>query len=123
MDNMKIVANNLIKRRGTTGKLILVTDGVYDTAAGEVVTVETQEDVSLVVLDFPFSVRGYDTEARTLRARGQKQVYMLPPASGNKPKAESSKLLVGGTTYRITNVKEYNPSTSDSIVFDLEVEL
>lgn len=123
MDNMKIVANSLIKRRGTTGKLILLSDGAYNPATGSVDSVETQEDVSLVILDFPFSVRGYDVEARTIRARGQKQVYMLPPASGNKPKAESSKLLVGGITYRITNVKEYNPSTADSIMFDLEVEL
>lgn len=116
---------NILQREGTTATLTQAgTDGVYDpststhTPSTSVVTT-----VKVALLDYSTQRAGLSVNDNTLIQIGDKQCYMDAKVSGvdlaKKPSPAGDTLTVGGVTYRIMNVKEYNPSSGYTIMYDL----
>lgn len=128
-NNLYSVVKNTMAATGVSATLVCpATDSEYDPDTSSYVGTETTYPVRVIVMDFALISNGTLTDKGTLVISSDKQVYMdMTQSDGTqppiKPQANGFKLIVGTTTYRITVVKEYNPSTQRTIMYDLKVEL
>jgi len=115
----------ILVREGTTATLTqLATSGVYDPSTSSYTpTVSVTTPVKVVLLDYSASQNGLSVNENTLIQQGDKQCYMDAKTNGvdlaTKPSPAGDTITVAGQTYRILNVKEYNPSSSYTIMYDL----
>lgn len=127
--NLKSIVTDIMAQTGTDATLVCPAQNpTYDPATGENTSVETTYPVRVIVMDFALISNGILTDKGTLVTSSDKQVYMdTTQADGTQPpvsiQANGFKLIVGSTTYRITVVKKYDPSTTSAIMYDLKVEL
>lgn len=127
--NLYSVVKNTMTRTGTDATLV-IPSGIqsYDPSTGTVTEADVTYPVRVIVMDFALISNGTLTDRGTLITSTDKQVFMdATQSDGSQPTqpilADGCKLVVGSTTYRITVVKQYNPTTTASIMFDLKVEL
>ena len=127
--NLKSIVTDIMAQTGTAATLVCpAQNSTYDPATGENTSVETTYPVRVIVMDFALISNGILTDKGTLVTSSDKQVYMdATQADGTQPpvniQSNGFKLIVGSVTYRITVVKQYNPSTTETIMYDLKVEL
>lgn len=126
--NMRSIVRNVMARTGVDATLICPSVSVYNPETSTNVLTEVTYPCRAIVLDFALISNGTLVDKDTLTTSSDKQVYLdLTQPDGSQPpiklQANGFKLLVGTTTYRITVVKEYNPSTNERIMYDLKVEL
>ena len=126
--NMKSIVKNVMARTGVDATLSCTSVSVYNPETSTNVLTELTYPCRAIVLDFALISNGTLVDKDTLTTSSDKQVYLdLTQPDGSQPpiklQANGFKLLVGTTIYRITVVKEYNPSTNDRIMYDLKVEL
>lgn len=126
--NLYTMMQSVMKKSGVAAKLIVDGDSVYDpeTATDNIVT--TEYDVRVIVMDFALISNGSLVQQGTLNVTADKQVYLDDTQADGSHlpftiAPNGMRLRVGGITYRITVVKEYNPSTTERIMYDLKVEL
>ena len=115
----------ILQREGTTANLSQAcSTGFYDTAtstytpATPVVTT-----VKVALLDYSATQSGLSVNENTLIQAGDKNCYMDAKVNGvdlaKKPSPAGDTLTVNGETWRILNVKEYGPTGSYTIMFEL----
>lgn len=126
--NMRSIVRNVMARTGVDATLICPSVSVYNPETSTNVLTEVTYPCRAIVLDFALISNGTLVDKDTLTTSSDKQVYLdFTQPDGSQPpiklQANGFKLLVGTTTYRITVVKEYNPSTNERIMYDLKVEL
>lgn len=126
--NLKKIVTSVMAKTGTDATLICPSVGVYDYDTNSVVSTPVTYPVRVIVMDFALISNGALADKNTLIASSDKQVYMdMTQSDGTQPhitlESTGYSLQVGSTTYRITVVKQYNPSTSSCIMYDLKVEL
>lgn len=126
--NLKSVVKRVMARTGTNATLICPSVGSYDYDTNTVTAVEATYPVRVIVMDFALISDGTLADKNTLDTSSNKQVYMdMTQADGSQPpiilQSNGFRLQIGTTTYRITVVKQYNPSTQATIMYDLKVEL
>lgn len=125
LNNMYRMVRSILSREGTTATLTQqAQSGTYNPATGEyTVSTPTNKTVKVVLLDYSASQNGLSVSPNTLIQVGDKQCYLDGKTNGVdltvKPSPAGDTLTVGGVTYRIMNVKEYNPSGSYTIMYDL----
>lgn len=128
-NNLYSVVKNVMDATGVDATLICpATDAVYDPDTSSYVGTETTYPVRVIVMDFALISNGTLTDKGTLITSSDKQVYMdMTQADGTQPpitlESNGFRLVVGSVTYRITVVKQYNPSTTQTIMYDLKCEL
>lgn len=128
-NNLYSVVKNVVDATGVDATLICpATDATYDPDTSSYVGTETTYPVRVILMDFALISNGTLTDKGTLVTSSDKQVYMdMTQVDGTQPpiklEANGFKLVVGTTTYRISVVKQYNPSTSRTIMYDLKCEL
>lgn len=127
--NLKSVVTNVMAKTGVDATLICPATGTeYDPDTSTYVGTEVEYPVRVIVLDFALISNGLLTDKGTLVTSSDKQVYMdMTQSDGSQPpiklEANGFRLKVGTTIYRIAVVKEYNPSTQHTIMYDLKCEL
>lgn len=117
------MVSEILAEVGTNATLSDPTGSEYDTETGEVIPTTTDYTVRVVVMDFALISNGGLVDKNSLRASQDKQVYLDGRNLPFKIQANKHTLTAGGTTYRITVVKEYNPSLASHIMYDLKVEI
>lgn len=126
--NMYSVVKNVMARTGVSATLICPSGGnTYDPNTSTVTYSEVEYPVRVIVMDFALITNGLVVEKNSLISSNDKQVYMdATQSNGSQPAlpvtANGCKLRVGSKEYRITVVKQYNPSTLSTIMYDLKVE-
>lgn len=122
-ENLYTIVNEVLARVGTDAILSDPSGSDYDPETGDVVVVSTDYTVRVAVMDFALISNGGLVDKDSLRASQDKQVYLDGRNLPFKIQANKHILTVGGTTYRITVVKEYSPSLASHIMYDLKVEI
>ena len=123
--NMYRMVLNILSREGTTATLNqLAATGTYVPSTGAYTPAATvSTTVKVVLLDYSATTSGLSTYTNTVIQAGDKQCYMDAKTDGvdlaTKPSPAGDTLIVNGVTWRIMNVKEYNPTGSRTIMFDL----
>jgi len=117
--------DRLISRYGGKGVLTIFTNGVY--LDGEVTRTSTNYDVNIAIFDYPQSMAGDKSNFGTLVLEGDKQCYMQPvnkaDANYESPviKANRDLIKIEGVEWKILTLKEINPSSANTIVYDLHL--
>lgn len=126
--NLKKIVTSVMAKTGTDATLICPPVADYDYENNTVTATPVTYPVRAIVMDFALISNGALVDKNTLTQSSDKQIYLdMTQADGTQPPitlaSTGYSLLIGGTTYRITVVKQYNPSTSSVIMYDLKVEL
>ena len=122
-ENLYTIVNEVLARVGTDAVLSDPSGSDYDPETGEVIPITTDYPVRVAVMDFALISNGGLVDKNSLRASQDKQVYLDGRNLPFKIQANKHTLTAGGTTYRITVIKEYNPSLESHIMYDLKVEI
>lgn len=115
---------SMLRREGTSATLTqLGATGTYDpTTSSYTPAASVTTTVKVVLLDYSASQNGLSVNENTLIQQGDKQCYMDAKVNGvdltTKPSPAGDTITVAGQTYRILNVKEYNPTGAYTILFD-----
>lgn len=126
--NLKKIVTSVMAKTGTDATLICPPVADYDYENNTVTATPVTYPVRVIVMDFALISNGALVDKNTLTQSSDKQIYLdMTQADGTQPpitlESTGYSLLIGSTTYRITVVKQYNPSTSSVIMYDLKVEL
>lgn len=115
------MVRSILSREGTTATLTqLATTGTYNPAASTYVpAASVSTTVKCVLLDYSATQSGQSTYNNTIIQQGDKQAYVDGNALATKISPAGDTLTVGSDVWRIVNVKEYNPSNSFSILYEL----
>jgi hypothetical protein len=109
-------------REGKDAQIVQVgKDGTYDPTTGSYSDTDVTTACRIIMFDFALLTNGVQTKAGTLIEANDKQVYMTAPLLVGKPSATGDYLLINGKQWRIMLIKEYNPTTSQTIMYDLLV--
>lgn len=125
LNNLYRMVYSMLQREGTTATLTQQsTTGTYDpTTSSYTPGTPTTTTVKVVLLDYSASQNGTYVNENTLIQANDKQCYMDAKVNGvdlvKKPSPAGDTLTVNGETYRIMNCKEYNPTGSYTIMWDL----
>lgn len=104
----------------TTATLIKKTT-VYDVDTSDTVVTETLYPMQAMPFDYINKFLGASTMNETLIRNGDKQVYLKPSAGVTDIDPSSDKLLLGGKIYNIVTAKEFNPTMTDVLYWELFV--
>lgn len=124
LSNLYRMIYNILKREGTTATLTQQgTTGTYDpTTSKYTPATPVTTTVKVVLLDYSITQSGTSVNENTLIQAGDKQAYLDAKINGvdltTKPSPAGDTITVAGQTWRIMNVKEYNPTGSYTIMFD-----
>ncbi len=125
--NLYSVVKNVMARTGGNAFLLVDTAGGYDPATDTDTLVTTEYPVRICIFDFALIRNGNLAQKDTLISMNDKQVFLDDMQSdGNRLPFRITptgmRLRVGTDVYRITVVKEYNPTGNERIMYDLKVE-
>ena len=115
----------ILAREGATATLTqLGATGTYDpTTSSYTPATPVTTPVKVVLLDYSATTSGLTTRDGCLIEDGDKQCYMDAKTNGVdltvKPSPAGDTITVAGVVWRIMGVKEYNPSGSYTIMYDL----
>ena len=116
---------SILQREGTTATLTQVgSSGTYNPATSAYTpATPVTTTVKVALLDYSATQSGLSVNENTLIQIGDKLCYMDAKVNSvdlaKKPSPAGDTLTVGGITYRILNVKEYGPTGSYTIMFEL----
>lgn len=125
LSNLYRMVYNILRREGTTATLTqLAASGTYDpTTSSYTPAASVTTSVKVVLLDYSASQNGTYVNENTLIQANDKQCYMDAKINGvdlaTKPSPAGDTITAAGQTYRILNVKEYNPTGAYTIMYDL----
>lgn len=125
LSNLYRMVYNILRREGTTATLTqLGATGTYDpTTSSYTPAASVTTTVKVVLLDYSITQSGTSVNENTLIQQGDKRCYMDAKVNGvdlaTKPSPAGDTITVAGQTYRILNVKEYNPTGAYTIMYDL----
>ena len=116
-----------MEEMGGSATLIFQGSGTYDVATSSYLTTETEMTVRAIMMDLTLQSNGLQTMNGTLIEAGDKRLY-LQPANKSDPNMvmpiihpNKDKIRMGGVVYKIITVKDYNPTTSNSVLLELYV--
>ena len=121
---------SILAREGQTATLSQAareSETTYTPSTGEVVgDIASTCSVKIILLDYGLVSNGLQSKAGTTITLDDKQCYMSPyDVDGNafpKDVMPNDRLIVNGTTWNIITIKEYNPSGSSPIMYDLLIK-
>ena len=125
ISNLYRMVHGIIQREGVTATLTQQGEtGTYNTDTSSYTpATAVATTVKVVLIDYSASTSGLSVNDNTLIQIGDKQCYMDSKINGvdlaTKPSPAGDTLTVNGIVYRIMNVKEYSPTGSYNIVYDL----
>lgn len=114
-----------IKEYPSTASLIQHGDGVYDPSTGSVASLPVETGVEGILMDLMLKANGLSVKYDTLVLAGDKEFFLRPPHKTygwTTPVTivpAVDKIKVGGITYTILVVKEYDPTGADPILYSL----
>lgn len=124
------MVRDVVNREGQIVTLSLIDDtGVYNPDTSEVVLDDPVEHTTKAIfLDFAILANGLQTKGGGTIEMNDKQVYLLPidtttkEVFSRKPSPAGDTITdVNGKVWRIVLIKEYNPSGSNTIMYDMLV--
>ncbi len=125
--NLYSVVKNVMAKGSQTATLVQEqksTEGSYNPDTGEFTkATATSTTVRVVLIDYALTSNGLQTKSGTLIEANDKQCYMDAKATNgtdiSRAVSAVDHLVIDGETWRVMNVKEYNPSGSYTIMYDL----
>lgn len=120
----RMVQNMMSRFGGEARVLIRAENGTYDASSSEYVVTEQSYIVKAAVFDFTLKNSGIQSEPNSLIQAGDKQVFVQPISDGlplPKIKPNRDAIKLGNEVWKITTLKEINPSYNDPILLELYV--
>lgn len=99
--------------------------GTYDPDTGDYAVTSQDYTVRAILLDLTLRSNGLQTVPNTLIETGDKRCLIQPIEKNGSPtpmpkiKPNKDRVTMGGITYKIVTLKDYNPSATNSIMLDL----
>lgn len=109
-------ALKLLTNFGANATLIKRAEGAYDPATGSNSVTETNYTVKAVLLNYKFNET--TTEGSLIQAKDRKVIMQAATVTPDT----SDTITIGGTTYRIINVKSLNPAGVE-VIHELQVRV
>lgn len=108
---------------GTTATILTNHSGSYDPSTSRFTQYGTNITVKAILMDRTLRSDGDQNSPNSLIQAGDKQCFIQPPEKNGGSAIHidtvSDQLLIGGVTYRIVTVKSLNPSTTNSVLYEL----
>jgi hypothetical protein len=126
MEKYARVVRKEMDRYGFDLTVIRKEDSVYDPALGTAVDVTTEFKCRGILFDLTLQSNGTGTSKNSLITAGDKQIFIEPADQDgwyqdnelDAIKPERDKILIGSTLYSVITVKQINPSTNCSVLYD-----
>lgn len=126
MEKYARVVRKEMDRYGFEITVIRQEDSTYDPATGTAVDVTTEFKCRGMLFDLTLQSNGTTTSKNSLITAGDKQLFIEPPDQDgwyqenefDALKPERDQVLIGNDLYSIITVKQINPSTNCSVLYD-----
>lgn len=118
MNEFERAAFELVTEFGTEGLYKSSGDREY-IPGGDVVITRVETAVKAVILDLTLQSNGMSLKYGTEILAGDKEAYVIPPATNLKINPGSDKLVVAGIEYTVVTFKEVNPTGTKPYVYML----
>lgn len=100
---------------------------VHNDATGTVTNTTTEYTIQAIKMELPRPTNGAVSNSNSLVLEGDQVLYVRPVekaeyfATAFVANPTSDKVLIQGALWDVVSVKEYNPSASDNILYELYV--
>ena len=120
----RVVAEFMNEMGGTATLVVQDPNGLYDPTTSTYTATTTLYTVKAILLDLTLRSNGLTTQPNTLIETGDKRCLIQPLNKTTTGlimpvlKPNKDKIIMGGVTYKIVTLKNYNPSAVNSILID-----
>jgi len=120
-NNLYRMVHGILAREGMTASLTqLGVGGVYDPATSSYTpSASVVTPIRVALLDYSNIANGLTTHGNTLVESGDKQAYADGHSLTTKISPTGDTITIGTEVWRIMSVREYNVTTTFSILYDL----
>lgn len=119
LSDLESTAIELVTEFGSNSVYTNYSAGSYDPATSKVTHTSTAQTTKAVLLDLTLQSNGLSLKYGTEILAGDKEAYVLPPATPVSINPGKDTLTIGGIQYTVVTFKEINPTGSKSIVWFL----
>jgi hypothetical protein len=120
-DFHSVVSEFFTEQGWSTSAVLIKTTSVYDDATSENIVTETRYNMRAMPFDYIRKEQGDGTAGQTLVRSGDKQVFLAPSQYITDIDPSADKLQLGTKIFRIVTVKEFNPTMTDVLYYELYV--
>lgn len=115
--NLEDVVRRRFESDGVSAEILVRQPGAYDPNQGKSIGLETAYQCKVILLDYPVLNSG---SSGNVIQKNDKQILVDATNFNFTPQASVSKIIVNGDKWDIVSLKEYNPTGSRRLVFDIQ---